>query len=365
MIKETICDFDYLYAAMNVCKRGVTWKDSVAGWTKNSIRNVRHLEEDLNNGTYEIDPYIKFVIHEPKRRNITSTRFKDRVVQRSICDNYLIKEISKHFIYDNGACIKGKGTDFARNRLQCFLQKFSRKYGNKGYCLKLDLHDYFGSTPHTLAKNTIAKYCNDEWVREQIYKVIDSFGPTKGIGLGSQISQLIQSANLSSIDHMIKEQLKIKYYVRYMDDFVMIHKSKEYLRECFKRIEHELSNLGLTLNKKKSQIFPLDRQSIEFLGFRYRISSTSKVLKTVDPNKVSKEKRRIRKQFSLNKVDVASVDLGFKSWKAHASGKKRFKQKPFLCRCNNYYVIQRMNIYYQNERRKYEQRKIKNSCKKG
>ena len=146
---------------------------------------------------------------------------------------------------------------------------------------------------------------------------------------------------------------------------VLIHKSKEYLKSCYETIENELTRLGLTLNKKKSQIFPLDKQSIEFLGFKYRISSTNKILKTVDPKKVSKEKRRIRKQFSLNHVDEESINLGFKSWKAHASGKKKSKGKPFMCRCNNYYVIKRMNIYYQNERRKYEQRKTKNPSKKG
>ncbi len=353
-VKETICDFDNLYISMNKCRRGVLWKDSVAGWVKNGIRNCRKLENDLTFEAYKIDKYIIFNVYEPKLRVIVSTRFKDRVFQRSLCDNYLTYEISKHFIYDNGACLKGKGTDFARDRLHCHLQRYYRHYGNEGYVLKIDLHDFFGSTKHSLAKDTVRDKCEDDWAFSKVCDIIDSFNqgksPEIGMGLGSQVTQLIQLAILDDLDHYIKEVLKIKYYVRYMDDFVLVHPDKEYLKYCYQKIEEYIISLGLELNKKKTQLFPLS-QPIKFLGFNYKILKSGKVTKIITHDKVKREKRRLRKQVERVKngeIDRASVDDGFASWIAHASGapSKAKAGKPFIGRADNYFVIENMKKYY-------------------
>lgn len=154
-VKEECCSFENLYKALQVCKQNVMWKDSTAGFVKNGIKRCHELHESLMNDTYKISPYSVFVIHERKTRTIVSTRIKDRVVQRSLCDNYFYKEITKGFIYDNCACLVDKGTDFARNRLKCHLQRHFRKHGLNGYVLKVDIHDYFGSTPHSVAKRAV------------------------------------------------------------------------------------------------------------------------------------------------------------------------------------------------------------------
>lgn len=355
-IKNLVCDFDNLYVAMNRCKKGVIWKDSVAGWVKNSIRNCRKLEESLFCGKYKIDSYTVFVIYEPKRRVIVSTRFKDRVFQRSLCDNYLTKEISRHFIYDNGACLKGKGTDFSRKRLCCHMQKFYRKHNNSGYVLKLDLHNYFGSTHHSVAKASMLKRLNSKWAYDEVCRIIDSFNqgetPDVGLGLGSQVTQLIQLAVLDDLDHYIKEKLKIKHYVRYMDDFVLLHEDKSYLRYCYSEIVKKIEKLGLELNAKKSQLFPI-KQGIKFLGFRFNIADGGKIIKKILPEKIKKERRKLRKQVQLvkiGKLSRESVDDGFRAWVAHVSGKTAANKKgqPFSLKTDNYFVIKNMKEYYRS-----------------
>lgn len=175
-------------------------------------------------GTYDIDKYTIFYVHEPKERKIVSTRIKDRVFQRSLCDNYLTAEVSKSFIYDNCACQEGKGTKFARERLKCHMQRFYRKNGTNGFVLKCDLSNYFGSTRHDVAVAAIKKRVDDEWVVAEVERIIRSFNdgddPEVGMGLGSQVTQLVELAVLDDFDHFIKEQLHIKQYIRYMDDFI-------------------------------------------------------------------------------------------------------------------------------------------------
>lgn len=323
-VKLTVCSFENLYAAMLKCKRGIMWKDSAAGFVKNGLVNCCLLKDELLSGKYQIGKYTVFTITEPKRRVIVSTRIKDRVFQRTLCDNYLTENISKSFIYDNAACQIGKGTDFARNRLKCHLQRHFRKYGCNGYILKCDISDYFGSTPHVVACNAVRKRVSDEWVRTETERIINSFtqgDPSKGMGLGSQVTQLIQLAVLDDLDHYIKETLHIKGYVRYMDDFILIHHDKEYLRYCREQIKNRLATLGLQLSKKKTHICPI-AQPLHFLGFSFRLTPSGKVVMRVLPKKVTRERRKLKKLVSRCKAGLMTrrdVDECFKSWVAHAS----------------------------------------------
>lgn len=341
-VKENICSFENLYAAMLKCKNGVMWKDSTAGFVKNGLVNCYQLKDELLNNKYKIGTYTVFTITEPKKRVIVSTRIKDRDFQRSLCDNYLTEAISKSFIYDNTACQKGRGTDFARNRLKCHLQRHYRKHGLNGYILKCDISDYFGSTSHAVACNAVRKRVPDEWAYSEIERIINSFtqgaDPLKGMGLGSQVTQLIQLAVLDNLDHFIKEKLRIKCYVRYMDDFILIHEDKEYLKFCKEKIKEHLSELGLLLSKKKTQISPVS-QPLHFLGFSFRLTDTGKVIMRVLPEKVTRECRKLRKlveRCQSGKMTREQVDECFKSWVAHAE------------KGNCYKLIASMQEYYYN-----------------
>lgn len=341
-VKEEVCDFDSLYEAMMICKRGIMWKDSTAGFVANGLINCLDLKDELTNGTYKISKYTIFTIYEPKERVIVSTRMRDRVFQRSLCDNYLTEAVSKSFVYDNAACQKGKGTDFARKRLKVHLLKFYRKHGRNGYVLKIDLKNFFGSTPHSVAKAAVNKRAKDEWAQERVAEIIDSFDQGEdseiGLGLGSQVTQLIELAVLDDIEHYIKEQLKIEHHVRYNDNFILIHHDKDYLIYVKNVIEEKIKEKGLKLNRKKTQIFPLT-QAIKFLGFRFKLTETGKVLMLILPKKVTHERRKLRKlvhKVKQGEMTREKADECYKSWRAHAS------------KGNSHNLLKSMDRYYKS-----------------
>ncbi|NMB42413.1 MAG: RNA-directed DNA polymerase [Firmicutes bacterium] len=339
-IKDVICDFDNLHKAMMKCRKGVMWKDSVARHVNNGLASILKLQNDLESGKYKIDDYYRFTIHEPKEREIVSNRFKDRVFQRSMVDNYLYEAITKGFIYDNCACQVGKGTDFARNRLKCHMQRFFRKYGLDGYVLKCDIKNYFGSTSHKKSLSFLKRYVDDPWVYAHLEAIFDSYSdkdnPGVGFGLGSQINQLTQLLFLSELDHNIKEKLRVKQYARYMDDFPLIHHDKAHLKHCREEIEGYLNSLGLKLNEKKTQMFPL-KQGIDYLGFKFKLTDTGKVLMLLSKENVKKRKRKLRGHKKLvdeGRMTREKADQCYESWKAHAA------------KGNSYNLIKRMDAYY-------------------
>lgn len=337
-IKEKVCSYKSLNTALNHCNHNVMWKDSVIGYNKNRCQNLYALSNSLMNGTYTLDRYITFQVHEPKTRDIVATRLKDRVFQRSLCDNYLTKEVTRHFIYDNCACQRGKGTDFARRRFKVHLERYYRKHGANGYVLSLDLHNFFGSTNHEIAKKQIGKLIRDDWARERVFEIIDSFRGKVGIGLGSQISQLIELSMLNDLDHAVKEKWRIEHYIRYMDDIKVIHQSKEYLIALLKFIIEELTKLGLEINTKKTFIAKLS-QITKFLGFSYHYSNTGKIIMRANKESVSRAKRRIRKQLANPRMTLEKVKQCLLCYIAH------------IKKGNNFNLIHRIYQYYERRLR--------------
>lgn len=305
---------------MEKSSKGVRWKASVSAYYMNAFYRLHTLESSLNNGSYKISPYTIFTIYEPKKRTITSTKFKDRVFQRSMCDNYLYNEITKDFVKGNVANQKGKGTDYGRELVTQGLKNCYLKYGMNAYVLKGDIKDYFGSTPHRVAKAAVGKRVGDDWVKEHVYKIIDSFEGDKGIGLGSQVSQLIQLAVLDDMDHLISEDPEVENYVRYSDDFVVMAKEKKTLLRILKTVREHLSSLDLLLSDKKVQIFPIG-QSFRFLGFRMRLSNTGRVTWCLLEKSIKTRKRKLRKQANLVRKGTMTLkqwEDSYAGWRAHA-----------------------------------------------
>ena len=330
-IRKEICTFRNLYDAMRLCKRGVIWKDSVAGYVVNGLVRIHRLKKSLENDKYDISPYTEFKVYEPKERDILSTKIKDRVFQRSFVDNYFYDEMTRSFIYDNGACQKGRGTERTRKRLICHMQRFYRKHGLTGYTLKGDLSNFFGSTKHEVAYAAVNKRVSDEWARRESKRIIDSFNngpdPEIGMGLGSQCTQIIQLAVLDKFDHYVKEVLRIKHYVRYNDDFILIHEDKGYLRYCLSRIDNWMTSRGLKLNPKKTQIANFS-QGVKFLGFRFRPTETGKVVMTLLPEKVSHERRKLKRMrdgVRQDRLIKSDVDRSYESFKANLTNNGKHK----------------------------------------
>lgn len=334
--------FDYadLIEAVRECKQNVMWKDSVAGFVKNRLINCTRILNELHGGTYQLSHYACFKIYEPKERDIVATSIRDRVVQRALCDTYLYNALTHGFIYDNWACQINKGTTACRKRFKELLQIHYRKHGTEGYVLNVDIKNYFGSTRHDVAKAAVAKKVKNPWVRGYVFMLIDSFhgitGDRMGIGLGSQISQLIQLAVLDDLDHIIKDRLGIRCYIRYMDDMKIIHRDKEKLKEIREVIRRYLQERGLKLSDRKTFIAPLTN-SIRFLGFRYRLTETGFVVQRLEDRKIAKERKKLVAQMKI--LPIWRVDEGYTAWKANV------KQG------TTYALIQRMNSFYYYHRR--------------
>ncbi len=316
---EKVISFGSLMHGLKMAQRNVMWKDSVCSYSLNALENTLKLKRELEDGTYEISEYQRFMIYEPKKREIVATRIRDRQFQRSLCDKVLYRDMTKGFIYDNCACQRGKGVDFALNRLETHLRRYYRKHGNQGWVLRCDIRHYFPETPHEVAKEAIRKRVKDPKCAKAAEDIIDSFGGDKGIGLGSQVSQLVELAVLDPVDHFVKERLQIKHYVRYMDDFILIHEDRNVLENAKAEITRKVNELGLEMNRK-TQIAPL-KHGIRFLKWRFILTDTGKVIRKISRKSVTKERRKLKKLAEKVKAGLIPIDylwMSFQSWRSGA-----------------------------------------------
>ena len=335
MDDEKIIGFEALWDSVMKCKRGVTWKDSVANFVLNSIQEVGKLSDELTKGTYKERSHKYFTVTSPKRREIMSISFRDRVYQRSLNDVAIYPAMSRSFIYDNAACQKGKGTDFARNRLKCHLQRFYRKHGAAGYVLKMDIRGYYPNMRHDVAKATFKKHL-DANVYERAAVILDGFPGETGFNPGSQIIQIAGISVLNDIDHFIKERLRVKHYLRYMDDMLLISESRDALEEYREIINDKLKEIGFELHPKKTTILSL-KDGVMFLGFNFRLTDTGKVLMILDPARVRAERKklfRLVRHAKEGRITRDKVDQCYQSWRTHAA------------KGNTWNLIQRMDRYY-------------------
>ena len=308
-----------MYDGLQKCKKGVRWKEGVAVYESNALRNTYNLRQELINGTYELKPYHYFVVTDPKRREVMATSIRDRQFQRSLCDTYLYDAITHGFIRDNFACQTGRGMSDALDRMEVHMRRFYHEAGgNHGYVLKCDIHHFFAETDHDVAKAAVRKRVDDDDAYNAVCQIIDSFGE-KGIGLGSQVSQLIELSVLDDMDHYIKERLGVKHYLRYMDDFILFSETKDELRGWLSEIEAHLTGKGLSLNKKTA-IFPI-AQGVIFLHWRFRLTDTGKVVAKLSKESISRERRKLKRMKKLvdaGERDIADAARSFLSWAASA-----------------------------------------------
>lgn len=307
-----------LFQAANQCFRGVQWKENTIRFKLNLWSRIIRLQSQLESGKYKLTKYTNFKIYFPKERQVYSTALRDRIIQKSLCNNGLYEMLTKSFIYDNCACLKNRGVLFATNRLKTHMVRFYRRHKWNGFFLKLDIKKFFYNIPHWYVHQLIDKKLTDDNFKKYCHNLIDSFDVDKngkGLILGSQISQLLALAVLDPLDHYIKEQLKIKHYVRYMDDLIIIHEDKNYLKFVWHQIENELNKINLKLNKK-STIIPL-KNNLLFLQQRYKMTNTGRVIINIPRNKIVDEKRKLKKLFELknnNKITQDDIDKHLVSW---------------------------------------------------
>lgn len=320
------------------CKRCVLWKPSVKHFDLNAVEEVYRMEKKLKNGTWKNGKPRPIKILYPKKRDGLSIAIRDRVYQRSINDNVLYPAVTKAFIIDNCACQKGKGIDFARARLKKHLWNYYTHYGASGYILQIDIKGYYPNMRHDAVKAKFRRYLDDD-TYERVCDVLDTqYVGDVGYNPGSQMVQIAGISLLDDLDHYCKERLHARYYIRYMDDILIIMNNEAALAGVLKDIEAELRKIGFRLNGKKTHISSLERGFL-FLGFEYKVTETGKVIMSLNSDNIKHERRKLQRMVKLaklGKITKSKVDECYNSWKANAEKGNTFK------------LIERMDRYYRD-----------------
>lgn len=318
---EKLYAFEALYRAHRAARRGKQNTAEVIEFEMNLADRLTRLSDALKSGTYSMKGYYRFPVYDPKHRIIHALHYRDRVVQHCLCDCILAPALDKRLIYDNAACRKNKGTHFAQDRLSGFLRAHYREHSTRGYILKFDIRKYFDSIDHDVLKQKLEQVIRDKRVYDFLCMIIDSYEvtPGKGIPLGNQTSQWFALYYLDSLDRLIKQELRVKHYVRYMDDGVIVMKDREELRRVLKRIrEHTEGELLLEFNEK-TEVFPI-KCGVNFLGFHFYITDTGRVVRRVLRKTVRRYHRRLeemQKDYALGRTDIEAVKQVLISYRGH------------------------------------------------
>ena len=329
---EEVTDFNNLRKAFYSARKGVNWKASVQRYGSNVLVNSIKASETLRAGKPVTRGFIEFDITERgKKRHISSVHITERVVQKSICDFGIVPVIEKSLIYDNAASQKGKGTDFARERLKKHLRHYYRKNGADGYILLCDCHNYFPSLNHDVIRANLKKTLTDERLIELTMEYVNPF--KEGLGLGSQVCQILAVAYLNDMDHAIKEIKRIKYYGRYMDDMYVICKSKEEAKKILEFMKGELHDHGIELNYRKTQIVKLGKEFV-WLQDRVTLTKSGKVIVKPGRTAITRNRRRLKRMSRL----LADGRISYKEVRTfHASHVGYLKNK------NAYFTVRNFN----------------------
>ena len=293
---------------MQVCDevcRNTKNKKKVERFKEYKCANITKIYNILKNREYTVGPYIHFTIYEPKKREIVSQGMLDKIVNHLVSRFILYPVILPCLIDKNVASRKYLGTKAGLDAAKNFHRICKIKY-EKYYILKCDISKFFASINIEILKEKIKRKIKDKEALKIVFDIIDGDTETTGLGIGNMTSQILAIFYLNDMDHYIKEDLKIKYYVRYQDDFLLFHQSKQYLKECLEKIKKFLEKEKLTLNNK-SRIFTYNN-NFTFLG-RNKYGKYTRYRRV---NKKLKHRKYLYSQGQIKLMDYATSILTYK-----------------------------------------------------
>lgn len=361
-------------AYIRACKRlekSAGWKYSTQQYLMNRLTELSALKKDVDAGRYEPQNGTSFhTVENGHERIITAMRPRDAVFQHALADEIMIPTLKKYLIHDSGASLKGKGIAFTRRRFEEHLRWHYRRYGTEGYILMIDFRKYFDNIRHDTALRLIGEKIHDERVMEPIRKIFDSYRIDvsysddadiddevfdslayqripkslktgkryihKSIGIGSQISQIVGIFYPTRIDTYCKTIKGIHCYDVYMDDRVIIHPSKEYLKDLLKEIEDIAGKFGIFINHRKTQIVKLSH-GFTWLKTRYILTASGKIIRKIPRKSVTRERRTMKHMAKLagnHEIEWDDLKEQYRSWRGD---KKRY---------NAYYTLKNMDKLY-------------------
>ncbi len=282
--------FRDLVQAYYDCRRAKRNSASALAFEANLEGNLSKLHDDLSSGTYRPGRSICFVVTRPKPREVWAADFRDRIVHHLLY-NRIGAGIEATFIADSCACIPGRGTLYAAKRLESKIRSATQNWARPVHYLKLDLANFFVSINKQILEHQLAPRIHDAWwcrlalqvlwhdPREDFevrsprhlfnrvpqHKRLTAQPAKLGLPIGNLSSQFFANVYLDALDQFVKHQLRCKHYVRYVDDFILLHESPQQLNAWRAQIEAFLPSLGARLNPTKTILQPVDR-GVDFVG---------------------------------------------------------------------------------------------------
>ena len=329
-----IKDLDEIYQEI---KCNIKNKKKVYDFEKYKYEYLQLCCDMLNNYTYNGGTYNIFIIHEPKIRVIMSQKIMDKIINHFITRNILIPKLDKYLLDENTATRKNKGYTCAINLLKQGIEYYKRY--PVFYYLKLDIKKYFYNIDHNVLKKLIKPFLDDNEY-DLINKILDSTNKTyinnninyiskknkielpvykndKGLPIGNMTSQFLAVFYLYKLHYFVKNNLHIKYFVVYMDDYILLHENKEYLKYCLKVIKDILyKDYKLELNDNKT-IIVKSNNGINFLGYRFIINNKKTIIKLTKESK--------KKIISGIKKNISNYHNGYVSYQRLFSSIQNYK----------------------------------------
>lgn len=267
---EEVASFENLCEAWEEFIAGKREKKDVMEFSRHLGDEIGTLHADLASGTYRHGPYHAFAINDPKPRSIHKATVRDRLLHHAI-HRKLYPYFAARFIADSYSCQIGKGTHRAMDRFRQKARKVSRNHTRTCWILKCDIRKFFASVDHTILVGQLRQACADPRLTELLEGIIRSFGasPGRGIPLGNLTSQLFANVYMDAFDRFVKRDLRVKHYIRYADDFVLLSHDRRRLFELVPTLQTFLSaQLVLSLHPKKL-IIQTFASGLDFLGWTH------------------------------------------------------------------------------------------------
>lgn len=306
--------FEKMLEAHERAKKGKMSKLGVLNFELNLETNIVNLVEQIKKGEYKTGKYRSFMVYDPKEREIKALPYIDRVVHQWYVEEFIKKYIVPKFIKDTYACIVRRGTHKAVYALQKYMKIANRQFDTSYYILKMDIKKFFYNINHQILFDIMKENIEDKKLLEFTKLLIDSDGEDIGIPIGNYTSQFFANIYLDKLDKFIKHDLKIDYYVRYMDDFVLLVRNKTSAKTIYNNIEKFLHNkLKLSLNSK-SRYYPC-AFGANFCG--YRIWNTHRLIRNRSKKIIKKKIIMWNDFYSDGKLTRKNYLLSFNSWLGH------------------------------------------------
>lgn len=367
-VYHEVIDFENLYKAYKkALKSKNKYTKEALTFQEDETLNLLKLQKELKDKTYEFGTYTQFYIYEPKERLIHAPSFKDKIVQLAL-NNVLKEYYNKTFIYDSYGSIDNKGTHRCVDKIQHNLRQAKWEYGDKAYVVKFDIKKFFYSIDRDILKKIYKKKIKDKDTLDLLFKIVDSSNQIdeKGLPLGNTISQLSANVYLNELDQYAKRKLRLKYYVRYMDDVIAVVENKQIANEVKdKLIAFVDNNLNIKANLDKTQIFPIS-QGINSVGFK--IYTTHRLLRNNSKKKIKRKIKSFPNLVKNKKITQSKCEEMLNSWHSHANYGNVYKFENSLLKKYKYIYKSTRNqfklrIGFKNKRYSYLRTKKKGKTK--